>query len=163
MAPEYASRGNFSVKSDVFSFGVLVLEIISGRRNLVRVSGEDSVMLIGHAWTKWREGNISDIVDPAVSSVYSANILRCIHIGLLCVQETAADRPEMASVIRWFDHHSVALPVPTQPAFFTTTSSSENIPSKHDSTFGTTEANHSRNNAGTSSINIASITEPYPR
>ncbi|KAI4312055.1 hypothetical protein MLD38_036910 [Melastoma candidum] len=146
MAPEYAARGKFSVKSDVFSFGVLVLEIISGQRNLCDVSGEDYEMLIGQAWTNWKEGNISDIVDPAVSSGYSANILRCIHIGLLCVQEKAANRPEMISVIRWLDHHSVTLPVPTQPAFFTGTSS-----------------NCSRNYAGTSLVNGVSTSELYPR
>ncbi|KAI4371117.1 hypothetical protein MLD38_019386 [Melastoma candidum] len=164
MAPEYVSRGNFSVKSDVFSFGVLVLEIVSGRRNLVRVSGEDSEMLIGHAWTNWRKGNISDIVDSAVSSSYSANILRCIHIGLLCVQENAASRPEMTSVVRWLDHHSVPLPVPTKPAFFTSRSSGDNIPSVYDSTSRTTGGNRARDHSGTSSINgSSSFTKPYPR
>ncbi|KAI4389406.1 hypothetical protein MLD38_001636 [Melastoma candidum] len=73
MAPEYAARGNFSLKSDVFSFGVLVLEIISGRRNLVRHSGENSEMLVVHVWKNWREGNISNIVDPAVSSGMSSS------------------------------------------------------------------------------------------
>ncbi|KAI4312040.1 hypothetical protein MLD38_036896 [Melastoma candidum] len=106
-------------------------------------------MLICQAWTNWREGNISDIVDPAVSSGYSANILRCIHIGLLCVQEKAENRPEMISVIRWLDHHSIPLPVPTQPAFFMGTSSRTR----------TIEASCSRNYTGTSSINGASISE----
>ncbi|KAI4312039.1 hypothetical protein MLD38_036895 [Melastoma candidum] len=153
MAPEYAARGKFSVKSDVFSFGVLVLEIISGRRNLADVSREDYEMLICQAWTNWREGNISDIVEPAVSSGYSANVLRCTHISLLCVQEKAENRPEMISVIRWLDHHSITLSVPTQPAFFTGTSSRTR----------TIEASCSRIYAVTSSINGASISELYPR
>ncbi|KAI4312048.1 hypothetical protein MLD38_036904 [Melastoma candidum] len=158
MAPEYAARGKFSVKSDIFSFGVLVLEIISGQKNLSVDSGEDYEMLIGQAWTNWKEGNISDIVDPAVSSGYSTNILRCIHIGLLCVQEKAANRPEMISVIRWLDHHSVALPVPTQPAFFTGTSSSNNNSSSR-----MIEANCSRNYTGTFLINGVSTSDLYPR
>ncbi|KAI4389407.1 hypothetical protein MLD38_001636 [Melastoma candidum] len=163
MAPEYAARGNFSLKSDVFSFGVLVLEIISGRRNLVRHSGENSEMLVVHVWKNWREGNISNIVDPAVSSGYSANILRCIHISLLCVQGNATNRPEMTSVVRWLDNHSVPLPVPNQPAFLTGMSSSNDIPSIFDNVSRTTESNTSQNNEGMVSINGASITQPYPR
>ncbi|KAI4311853.1 hypothetical protein MLD38_036716 [Melastoma candidum] len=163
MAPEYAARGKFSVKSDVFSFGVLVLEIVRGRRNLVHVSGEDAEMLIGQAWKNWREGNISDIVDPAVSSGCSASILRCIHIGLLCVQENAANRPEMTSVVHWLNHHSITLPVPTQPAFFTSTSSGYNIPSVCDRNSRKIDADFSQNNAATSSINGASTSELYPR
>jgi serine/threonine protein kinase len=46
MAPEYAMRGTYSIKSDVFSFGVLILEIVTGRRNNVSYDSEQSVDLL---------------------------------------------------------------------------------------------------------------------
>ncbi|KAJ6728728.1 CYSTEINE-RICH RECEPTOR-KINASE-LIKE PROTEIN [Salix koriyanagi] len=64
MAPEYALQGHFSVKIDVFSFGVLVLEIVTGKKNSFR-NGDDIEHLISHAWKNWREGTAQDIIDPA--------------------------------------------------------------------------------------------------
>ncbi|KAI4365063.1 hypothetical protein MLD38_021083 [Melastoma candidum] len=165
MAPEYVVQGHFSPKSDVFSFGVLVLEILSGRQNLAPHSGEDSEILLSNAWTNWREGRIQDIIDPAVRSGYSANIVRCIHIGLLCVQENMTNRPTMASVVLMLNSQSVTLPVPTQPAFLMNMSSViDDIPSSElDGTSRETKPDTPANNTGTFSINEASITEPFPR
>ncbi|KAH9803140.1 Receptor-like serine/threonine-protein kinase SD1-8 [Citrus sinensis] len=56
MAPEYASDGQFSVKSDVFSFGILLLEIISGKKNRGFYHSDNKLNLIGHAWKLWNEG-----------------------------------------------------------------------------------------------------------
>ncbi|KAI4312064.1 hypothetical protein MLD38_036919 [Melastoma candidum] len=165
MAPEYVLRGNYSLKSDVFSFGVLVLEIVSGQRNLVARPGQDTGMLISDVWTNWREGNISSIVDPAVTLGYTPNILRCIHIGLLCVQQHEATRPTMASVVLMLNSQSVTLPVPKEPAFLMNTSPSNpiDISSGFDSTSSTAEANRSGDKASSFSINDVSITDPYPR
>ncbi|KAI4371115.1 hypothetical protein MLD38_019384 [Melastoma candidum] len=165
MAPEYVLRGHYSLKSDVFSFGVLVLEIVSGRRNLEPRSGQDMELLIGHVWKNWREGNISGIVDPAVTSGYTPNILRCIHIGLLCVQQNEATRPSMSSVVLMLNSQSVTLSVPTEPAFLMNMSPINNsdISSGYDSTSNATKADPSGNKADAFSINEASITDPYPR
>ncbi|KAI4312060.1 hypothetical protein MLD38_036915 [Melastoma candidum] len=165
MAPEYVLRGNYSLKSDVFSFGVSVLEIVSGQQNLVARPGQDTEMLISNVWTNWREGNISSIVDPAVPSGYTQNILRCIHIGLLCVQQHEAMRPSMASVVLMLNSQSVTLPVPKEPAFLMNTSPINpiDISSGFDSTSSTAEANRSGDKASACSINDASITDPYPR
>ncbi|KAK3431900.1 hypothetical protein EUGRSUZ_E03026 [Eucalyptus grandis] len=118
MAPEYAMHGNFSVKSDVFSYGVLVLEIVSGQRNNLFHMGDDSEVLISYVWKNWKEGSISNIIDPPITSGSSIEIERCIHIGLLCVQENVARRPTMASVLLMLNSHSVTLQVPSRPAFF---------------------------------------------
>ncbi|KAB1227480.1 Cysteine-rich receptor-like protein kinase 25 [Morella rubra] len=94
MPPEYVIHGNFSVKSDVFSFGVLVLEIVTGRKNTSPRDGENEEGLLSYVWKNWRAGTTSKLVDPSVTSTSPATqIMRCIHVGLLCVQENVANRP----------------------------------------------------------------------
>ncbi|KAI9112885.1 hypothetical protein K1719_016202 [Acacia pycnantha] len=118
MAPEYAMEGLFSVKSDVFSFGVLLLEIISGKRNGGFYLSEHGQSLLIYAWRLWCEGKGLDLMDPILESSFEpSEVLKCIHIGLLCVQEDAADRPTMSSVVLMLASDSVNLPRPTQPAF----------------------------------------------
>ncbi|XVF30513.1 hypothetical protein REPUB_Repub16aG0064400 [Reevesia pubescens] len=119
MAPEYAIGGHFSEKSDVFSYGVLLLEIISGRRNTSFNKNEHSFSLLGYAWKLWTEDNILALIDIAVVSEQSCyqEILRCIHVGLLCVQEFANDRPTISTVLSMLNSEIVDLPTPKQPAF----------------------------------------------
>uniref|UniRef100_K3ZZR5 non-specific serine/threonine protein kinase n=1 Tax=Setaria italica TaxID=4555 RepID=K3ZZR5_SETIT len=98
IAPEYQTEGVFSVKSDVYSFGILVLEI---------------------AWKLWKEGNASDLVDASiVESCALDELLLCIHVGLLCVQDDPNGRPLMSSVVSILENGSVSLPAPDQPAYF---------------------------------------------
>ncbi|GJY38190.1 cysteine-rich receptor-like protein kinase 15 [Tanacetum coccineum] len=127
MAPEYATRGKFSVKSDVFSFGVLVLEIVTGEKNNCFQNGmmED---LLSHTWKSWRDGNASTLIDPTLSATSTRDMMRCIHIGLLCVQEDLNYRPTMASVVLMLSSSSLTLPVPSEPAFFMHTSTNPEGP-----------------------------------
>nr|UIX27067.1 CRK3 [Triticum aestivum] len=67
MAPEYASEGLFSIKSDVFSFGVLILEILSGKRNSDSHQCGGFINLLGYSWQLWDEGNWIDIVDASLT------------------------------------------------------------------------------------------------
>ncbi|XP_059627441.1 G-type lectin S-receptor-like serine/threonine-protein kinase At1g11330 [Cornus florida] len=94
MAPEYAMQGRFSEKFDVFSFGVLLLEIVSGQKNTSFNHDEESLSLQGLAWKLWNEDKIVLLIDPMISdSCFQVEILRYIHVGLLCVQDFAKDRP----------------------------------------------------------------------
>ncbi|KAL0012561.1 hypothetical protein SO802_007669 [Lithocarpus litseifolius] len=117
MSPEYVIFGKFSTKSDVFSFGVILLEIVSGKKNNSSFQMHDSLTLIGHVWELWREDRVLDIVDPSINdSFVSHEVLRCIQIGLLCVQEDAMDRPTMLAVLLMLSCETT-LPSPKQPAF----------------------------------------------
>ncbi|XP_050157381.1 cysteine-rich receptor-like protein kinase 29 isoform X1 [Malus sylvestris] len=118
MAPEYVMRGHFSVKSDVYSFGVLVLEIITGQKNSSFRHGGNVEDLLSYAWKSWKEDTASNVIDPMLKSGSIPEIMRCVHIGLLCVQQNIADRPTMAAAILMLTSNSVDLPVPSQPAFF---------------------------------------------
>ncbi|XP_026456875.1 receptor-like serine/threonine-protein kinase SD1-8 [Papaver somniferum] len=99
MSPEYVMGGTFSEKSDVFSFGVLILEIISSKRNNSFYNPEQPSNLLLHTWKLWNEGKGSEVVDEALGDLYSPlEVEKCVHIGLLCVQNRAIDRPTMAEV-----------------------------------------------------------------
>ncbi|KAM1570915.1 hypothetical protein ACFX10_035861 [Malus domestica] len=120
MSPEYAMEGIFSIKSDVFSFGVLMLEIISGRKNNSFYGDERVLNLVGFTWELWKEGAGLELMDPTLTdSCIPDQFLRCVHVGLLCVEENAGDRPTISNVISMLTNESVALPMPTKPAFFT--------------------------------------------
>ncbi|KAJ6885690.1 hypothetical protein NC651_026361 [Populus alba x Populus x berolinensis] len=117
MSPEYAVFGNFSVKSDVFSFGVMLLEIVSGKKNNRFYQQDPPLTLIGYVWELWREDKAVEIVDPSLNELYHPReALKCIQIGLLCVQEDATDRPSMLAVVFMLSNET-EIPSPKQPAF----------------------------------------------
>ncbi|XP_043688761.1 cysteine-rich receptor-like protein kinase 10 [Telopea speciosissima] len=118
MAPEYAMEGVYSTKSDVFSFGVLLLEIVSGRKNAGFHRSKHAPSLLDYAWQLWKEGRGLELMDPLLVETHNASeVLRCINVGLLCVKEDSTDRPTMSHVILVLRSESLSLPQPQQPAF----------------------------------------------
>ncbi|XP_020577391.1 cysteine-rich receptor-like protein kinase 10 isoform X2 [Phalaenopsis equestris] len=118
MAPEYALRGYFSNKSDVYSYGVLVLEIVTGQRNICLDESVDSVNLLSSVWKNWKEGQALNAADQSLGDRYKPEqVLRCLQIGLLCIQEDPAQRPSIASVVVMLSSYSFMLPEPLIPAF----------------------------------------------
>ncbi|XP_052207519.1 G-type lectin S-receptor-like serine/threonine-protein kinase At4g27290 [Diospyros lotus] len=119
MSPEYVVDGLFSIKSDVFSFGVLVVEILSGKRNRGFFHPDHHLNLLGHAWRLFQEDRSMEMIDePLRESCYLSEVMRSIHVGLLCVQRSPDDRPSMAAVVLMLGSDG-ALPEPKQPGFFT--------------------------------------------
>ncbi|KAL5548109.1 hypothetical protein UlMin_003340 [Ulmus minor] len=130
MSPEYAIDGKFSVKSDVFSFGVVLLEMISGKRNRGFSHSDHHHNLLGHAWLLWKEDKTMDLIDSCLQgSCIESQVVRCIHVGLLCVQKFSGDRPTMASVVVMLTNKETSIPSPKQPAFFIERSSIDVDPS----------------------------------
>ncbi|KAG4143779.1 hypothetical protein ERO13_D06G212700v2 [Gossypium hirsutum] len=158
MSPEYAMHGQFSVKSDVFSLGVLVLEIVNGKRNsnFYRTDAADD--LISYAWKQWKNGTPLELLDTVLKDNYSRNeVIRCIQIGLLCVQEDPAERPTMATIAMMLNSYSVTLPVPNEPAFFRNSRTEGKMPNVG------LESDQSTSRSTPWSINEVSITELDPR
>ncbi|GLT83211.1 hypothetical protein SLE2022_015140 [Rubroshorea leprosula] len=163
IAPEYAVEGQLSIKTDVYSFGVLILEIVSGQKINYIHHEENLASLISDAWRNWREGTPLNIVDPRLSTGSSAEIIRCIHIGLLCVQENVAKRPTMGSIVVMLTSYSLTLPMPSHPSFFMYSATQSNMLSSQSFNLEGTKLQKSRNENATASINEVSITKLHPR
>ncbi|KAK3431883.1 hypothetical protein EUGRSUZ_E02998 [Eucalyptus grandis] len=149
LSPEYAMRGQISAKSDVYSFGVLILEIISGKKNS-GFSQSDG------AWKHWRAGTLLEVLDAFTGDSYSIDeVLRCLHIGLLGVQEDPADRPTMARIVLMFSSHSVKLPQPRRPTFFLQRSTERQLKEL--------KSDESTSGSMPWSINEMSVSEVHPR
>ncbi|CAL5201501.1 unnamed protein product [Lathyrus oleraceus] len=118
MPPEYAVHGSFSTKSDVFSFGVVLLEIISGRKNRGFCDPLHDLNLLGHAWRLWVEDKPLELVDEILyDAAICSEIIKFIHVALLCVQEKPENRPNMSSVVFMLKGGKL-LPKPSKPGFY---------------------------------------------
>ncbi|CAN6211877.1 unnamed protein product [Urochloa humidicola] len=117
MAPEYAMRGSVSPKIDVFSFGVLALEIVTRRTNCSS-DEHGTVNLLSDIWDHWTKGTVSQMLYESLDGYARSQALRCIHIGLLCVQPEPDDRPDISAVVFMLTRDGMELQHPSQPAFF---------------------------------------------
>eukprot|EP00253_Pinus_taeda_P024153 PITA_24153 len=126
MAPEYAMQGQLSVKADVYSFGVLALEIVSGRKSSDINFAQEMQSLLEWAWRLYKQGRFLDMIDSTVAETCGQEeAVRCIHVALLCTQADAGIRPAMSNVILMISSSSVTLPNPTQPAFVKSSESNQ--------------------------------------
>jgi hypothetical protein len=147
MSPEYALKGLFLVKSDVFSFGVVLLEIISGKKNYesnlaISLIGYVSVftflyslislvilyfitiliLRLSQAWRLWVENKVLDLMDQTLREVCNAyQFEKCVNIGLICVQGDPNDRPTMSTIVTMLDSETATIPTPKRPSFFSGT------------------------------------------
>ncbi|KAG6636520.1 hypothetical protein CIPAW_11G116700 [Carya illinoinensis] len=134
MSPEYAVHGQYSVKSDVFSFGVLVLEILSGKKNRGFCHPDHHLNLLGHAWRLWIVDRAMELIDESVVDAHTrSEVLRLIQVGLLCVQQRPEDRPNMSYVVLMLGSE-VLLPIPRQPGFYADLSVADS-PSSNNATY----------------------------
>ncbi|MFS7995246.1 putative protein kinase RLK-Pelle-CrRLK1L-1 family [Helianthus anomalus] len=114
MAPEFRRNVNVSTKADVFSFGVLVLQTITGRKQAFYID-ESEESFTQYIWRNWVEGTYSNIIDTRLS-IDSRSIARFVHMGLWCIQAEATDRPTMEEVVGIFlGSSSINLPILKDP------------------------------------------------
>lgn len=109
-------KGYLSAKTDVFSFGMLVLEIVSGRKNIDRHLNDEKIDLLNYTWKLSEEGRSLEIVDPSLPNWDTDQALLCIQLGLLCCQAVVSDRPDMNNVHLILSSDSFTLPKPGKPA-----------------------------------------------
>ncbi|CAA7405646.1 unnamed protein product [Spirodela intermedia] len=120
MAPEYVMHGQISTKSDVYSFGVLLLEIVTGKRCAGYYGSNPPTDLISYIWRHWEEGNPVQVLDEGIADGCSAEeVLRHIHIGLLCIQHDPLERPSMSLVVLMLSSYSTSLPAVSPLSSFT--------------------------------------------
>ncbi|XP_019161750.1 PREDICTED: cysteine-rich receptor-like protein kinase 42 [Ipomoea nil] len=120
MAPEYLVKGQLTEKADVYSFGVLVLEIVSGRKNNAFV--EDTGSLLQTVWKLYKTSESTQVVDPLLEGVFPAEeASKAIQVGLLCCQASPGSRPSMSQVVEMLILENPHIPHPTQPPFINPT------------------------------------------
>ncbi|KAE8699010.1 Cysteine-rich receptor-like protein kinase 10 [Hibiscus syriacus] len=117
MAPEYVMNGHLSAKADVFSFGVVVLELISGQRNSSFNLDVNAHSLLDWAYKLYKKGKSMEFMDPVLaSSAVPEQLASCIQIGLLCTQGDPHIRPDMSRVVILQSKRPGSLEEPTRPA-----------------------------------------------
>lgn len=118
MAPEYVMHGHLSVKADVFSFGVLILELISGQKNSTFDVNLDAQNLLEWAWKLYKKGRSLEVLDPSLaSSAVAEQVAMCVQIGLLCTQADPQSRPNMRRVVVMLSKKPGTLEEPTRPGY----------------------------------------------
>lgn len=143
-------KGIYSIKYDIYSFGVLLLQIISGRRTSCYYGLNENLNLLDYAYEQWKNDKCMEFIDPSLDdSSSSCKLLRCMQVALLCVQEKPGDRPSMLEVYSMLKNESSAVNFPKKPAF------SINKDEDEDGKCLLKEAVHS--------VNDASISELFPR
>ncbi|XP_038699718.1 uncharacterized protein LOC119997019 [Tripterygium wilfordii] len=116
--PEYVRKGIYSMKYDVYSFGVLLMQIISGKRNTCSYGPYENLNLLEYAYDLWKDGTAMEFIDPALDDSNSTcKLIRCLEVALLCVQENPADRPSMLKVSSMLKNETPAAATPKRPSF----------------------------------------------
>ncbi|XP_071708402.1 probable LRR receptor-like serine/threonine-protein kinase At5g63710 [Rutidosis leptorrhynchoides] len=110
IAPEYLSTGKSSEKTDIFGFGITLLELVTGQRavDLSRLEEEEDVLLLDHIKKLLREMRIADIVDPNLTVYDSKEVENMLQVALLCTQGSPDERPKMGEVIHMLRGQDIA-------------------------------------------------------
>ncbi|XP_062007456.1 probable LRR receptor-like serine/threonine-protein kinase At1g56140 isoform X3 [Rosa rugosa] len=119
LAPEYAMRGHLTQKTDVFAFGVLALEIVSGRPNSDRSLEGEMIYLLEWAWHLHENKREVELVDSRLSEFNEEEARRITKIGLLCTQTSPMQRPPMSRVVGMLSGDIEVMTVTSKPSYLT--------------------------------------------
>ncbi|XP_065857607.1 cysteine-rich receptor-like protein kinase 43 [Euphorbia lathyris] len=171
MAPEYVMHGHLSVKADVFSFGVVVLELISGQRNSAFNQSLEAQNLLDWAYKLHKKDRSLEIMDPTLAaSAATEQVKLCIHIGLLCTQGDPNLRPSIRRVVMLLSKKPGNIEEPTRPGLPGSRYRRSRRPPGMSSTAGTSldSDSHSSNsslntNTNTNTATASTSTRTSPR
>ncbi|XP_021864482.2 probable LRR receptor-like serine/threonine-protein kinase At1g56140 isoform X2 [Spinacia oleracea] len=134
LAPEYAMRGHLTEKVDVFAFGVVALELVSGRSNCDTALGREEMYLLDWAWHLYEKNQDVDLVDKRLKIFNKDEVKRVVTIAFLCTQTSPAQRPTMARVLGMLSGDVEVGSIPSKPTYLADWSVDD------DSSFMTSEA-----------------------
>nr|XP_043613301.1 cysteine-rich receptor-like protein kinase 2 [Erigeron canadensis] len=123
IAPEYLACGQLTEKADVYAFGVLLLELVSGMESNRSKIVEYAEYLVSITWRHFMHGTLKEMFDPNLmmnvypNIIFQKDVIRVIHVGLLCIQEDPSLRPSMSAALRMLAKDDEPLPVPSNPPF----------------------------------------------
>ncbi|XP_076883114.1 cysteine-rich receptor-like protein kinase 2 [Bidens hawaiensis] len=119
MAPEYLAHGQLTEQADVYSFGVLVLEVVTGIENNKSKNTEYTDSLVAIAWNHFQQNKAEEIFDPnlIITPITKKEATKAIQVGLLCTQEDPSLRPSMLTVLKMLAKDNEPLPAPSNPPF----------------------------------------------
>ncbi|KAL8253628.1 hypothetical protein R6Q59_031849 [Mikania micrantha] len=123
MAPEYLAHGQLTEKVDVYSFGVLILEVVTGMENNRNKSAEYTDSLLSTVWKHFKQGTVEEIFDPNLmmhlypNMKFKKEALKVVHVGLLCAQEAISLRPTISAALKMLTKPDEPLPAPSNPPF----------------------------------------------
>ncbi|KAJ0054263.1 hypothetical protein Pint_03471 [Pistacia integerrima] len=113
----HCASGNDITRALQFDFGAI--KVATNNFSTDNKLGEGGFGEVYKAWKHWRDGTPLQLLDSTLSNSYSRDeVIRCVHVGLLCVQEDPTERPTMATIDLMLNSYSVTLPSPQQPAFY---------------------------------------------
>ncbi|KAE8720677.1 hypothetical protein F3Y22_tig00018586pilonHSYRG00016 [Hibiscus syriacus] len=119
LAPEYAMHGHLTEKADVFGFGIVALEILSGRPNSDNSMEDDKIYLLEWAWVLHENNESLDLVDRNLIEFDENEALRVVKVALLCTQGSPSMRPPMSRVVAMLAGDTEVTGVITRPSYLT--------------------------------------------
>nr|CAB3452508.1 unnamed protein product [Digitaria exilis] len=119
LAPEYAMRGHLTEKADVFAFGVVALETVSGRSNTDNPLEERNIYLLEQAWGMYEGKQPLRIMDPRLEEFDTEEALRVIHVALICTQGSPHQRPTMSRVVAMLTGKAEVVKEMVRPSYVT--------------------------------------------
>uniref|UniRef100_A0A7N2N0T6 non-specific serine/threonine protein kinase n=1 Tax=Quercus lobata TaxID=97700 RepID=A0A7N2N0T6_QUELO len=119
LAPEYAMRGHLTEKADVFAFGVVALELVSGRPNSDSSLEEEKIYILEWAWQLHENNREVDLVDSKLSEFNEEEVKRLIGVSLLCTQASPTLRPSMSRVVAMLSGDIEVSTVTSRPGYLT--------------------------------------------
>ncbi|KAL1207836.1 Cysteine-rich receptor-like protein kinase 1 [Cardamine amara subsp. amara] len=116
LAPEYLIKGQLTEKADVYAFGVLIIEIATGKKNNAFTQGASSVLY--SVWENFKANTLYRSIDPRLKEKFTEEeALKVLEIGLLCVQSSVELRPSMTEIVFVLKNKDCKFECPKQPPF----------------------------------------------